>query len=85
MDLNALTKDELAAHALERYGVTLDRKRKFAELMAEVVAMATPTVMVETVDRKWPPPFFKNKRTGVLWDYRPLLEGNPDLEPNWGE
>jgi hypothetical protein len=40
-DLNAMNKDQLEAYAKKEYNVDLDKRRKKADLVAEVLKLAT--------------------------------------------
>jgi hypothetical protein len=77
MDMN---KDELFEYAKANFGITLDRRKKLADLQQEVEALGSPRVVVQDVPIAQTKKL-RNKRTGMIWDWNPVYADNPDLEP----
>lgn len=82
VNIEKMDKDELEAFALKSFGVELDKRRRLPDLVEQVKGLqrmkgkpAEPTAKKE---RK--PKMCRNIRTGVVWPWNPIFEGNSDLE-----
>lgn len=78
------TKEDLQQVARE-HGVELDLTRKHADLAAEVDALVEKSKSGADVPEPEPAPketqvAFRNVRTGRIFPYNEIFEGNSDLE-----
>ncbi len=77
-----MDKDQLEEYARKAFGVELDKRRRLPDLIEQVEGLERMKgkPVEKAVKKERTPKTCRNVRTGVVWAWNPIYEGNSDLE-----